>query len=93
MGEYRPTWAAKRSNNVGSNKVGALSPGQTMEQSWIPHAILLDVNVQVLAKHYPTLLDEIFKFKLALNLKIWRQTRKRKALVVFIVLEVLEGRK
>ena len=24
-----------------------LSPGQTIEQSWIPHATLLDVNVEV----------------------------------------------
>ena len=45
-----------------------LSPGQTIEQSWIPHATLLGVNVEVVAKHYPTLLDETFKFKLALNL-------------------------
>ena len=45
-----------------------LKPGQTIEQSWIPHATLLDVNVEVVAKHYPTLLDETFKFKLALNL-------------------------
>ena len=45
-----------------------LSPGQTIEQSWIPHAPLLDVNVEVVAKHYPTLLDETFKFKLAPNL-------------------------
>ena len=48
-----------------------LSPGQTIEQSWIPHATLLDVNVEVVAKDYPTVLDE-FKFKLAQNLKIWR---------------------
>ena len=45
-----------------------LSPGQTIQQSWIPHATLLDVNVEVVAKHSPTLLDETFKFKLALNL-------------------------
>ena len=47
LDEYHPTWVAKRSNNVGSSKVGvlnptlfdslarALSPGQTIEQSWI----------------------------------------------------------
>ena len=48
-----------------------LSPGQTIERSWIPHATFLVVNVEVVAKHYPTLLHE-FKFKLAQNLKIWR---------------------
>ena len=37
----------------------------------MPHATLLDVNVDVVAKHYPTLLDE-FKFKLAQNLKAKR---------------------
>ena len=37
---------------------------QTFEQSWIPHATLLDVNVEVLAKHYPKLLGETFNFKL-----------------------------
>ena len=47
------------------------SPGQTIEQSWIPHATLVDVNVEVVAKHYPTLLDE-FNFNLTQNLKIWR---------------------
>ena len=35
-----------------------LSPGQTIEPSWIQHATLLDVNVEVVAKHHPTLLDE-----------------------------------
>ena len=49
-----------------------LTPGQTIEQSWIPHATLLDVDVEVVAKHYPTLLDK-FKFKLVQNLKIWRR--------------------
>ena len=47
-----------------------LSPGQTIEQSWIPHPTLLDVNVEIVAKHYPTLLDETsYLYKLALNLK------------------------
>ena len=35
-----------------------LSPGQTIKQSWIQHATLLDVKVEVVAKHYPTLLHE-----------------------------------
>ena len=36
----------------------ALSPGKTIEQSWIQHPTLLDVKVEIVAKHYPTLLDE-----------------------------------
>ena len=62
-----------------------LSPGKTIEQSWIQHPTLLDVNVEIVAKHYPTLLDETSYrgCKLAL-------TRERKALVAFMVLEMLE---
>ena len=46
------------------------SPGQTIEQSWIPHPILLDVNVAMVAKQHPTLLHETrFRYKFALNLK------------------------
>ena len=46
-----------------------LSPGKTIEQSWIQHPTLLDVNVEIVAKHYPTLLDETnHRCKLVLNL-------------------------
>ena len=31
-------------------------PGKTIEQSWIQHPTLLDVNVEIVAKRYPTLL-------------------------------------
>ena len=41
----------------------------------------------MVAKHYPTSIDETFKFKLALKLKI---RRKHGKLVPFIVLEMLE---
>ena len=44
-------------NTPNCNNV-VLSPGQTIEQSWIPHATLLGVDVEVVAKHYPTLLYE-----------------------------------
>ena len=48
---------------------GPLSPGKTIEQSWIQHPTLLDVNVEIVAKHYPTLLDETsHRCKLVLNL-------------------------
>ena len=45
-----------RQANEGAEK--SFSPGQTIEQSWIPHPALLDVNVEIVAKPYPTLLDE-----------------------------------
>ena len=65
-------FAVQRNQNMSSLFAQAfsqcLSPGQTIEQSWIPHATLLDVNVEVVAKEYPKLLDETFKFKLTLNL-------------------------
>ena len=35
-----------------------LSHGQTIEQSWFLHPTLLEVNVEIVAKHYSTLLDE-----------------------------------
>ena len=52
-----------------------LSPGKTIEQSWIQHSTLLDVNVEIVAKHYPTLLDETshrVQVFAKLNLKTWR---------------------
>ena len=60
------------------NKVGSyiphcwkwmLSSGQTIEQNWILRPTLLEVNVKIVAKHYPTLLDET-SYR-ALNLKTW----------------------
>ena len=46
-----------------------LSPGKTIEQSCIQHPTLLDVNVEIVAKHHPTLLDETsHRCKLVLNL-------------------------
>ena len=46
-------------------------------------SLLLDGNVEVVAKHGPTLLDETFKFKMALTLR-------RKQLVAFVLLELFE---
>ena len=54
----------------------------------------MDVNVEVVAKHYPTLLDETFKFKLQ---EVGRAkfismalTLKRKSLVACVLLELFE---
>ena len=61
----------------------SLSLGQTIEQSWIQHPTLLDVNVEIVAKHYPALLDETsYRYKLAQNfIQNITLLRKRKALI------------
>ena len=41
-----------------------------IQQSWIPHPTLLDVNVAMVEKHHPKLLHETrFRYKFALTLK------------------------
>ena len=49
------------------------------------------MNVEIVAKHHPTLPDETsYRCKLALNLTDMALTRKRKAVVAFMILELLE---
>ena len=56
------TWNAYEMN-VMQIDIQTLKPWP-IELSWIPQETSLDVNVDVVAKHHPTLLDETFKFKL-----------------------------
>ena len=44
---------------------------------WIPHPTLLDVNVQMVVKHYPTLPDET-SYRV-LNLKTWSSDTETKS--------------
>ena len=62
---------------INTNEILNLSPGQTIEQSWILHPTLLEVNVEIVAKHCPTLLDET-SYRV-LNLKTWSSDTETKS--------------